>query len=98
MIEKAPQNKIQEAIKQLLAIDEAIQKDPDSMSTFVLKFMGGDPEEQKDGMMDRLESFGDNLFLSLKQVEIINNIHAQVVLGEEPKRTKPIKQNRYVKE
>jgi hypothetical protein len=97
-IEKAPKDKLNIAISQLQEIDEAIQNDPDSASDFVLKFMGGDPETEKDGMMDRLEAFGENIFLSLKQCEMIHKIHAEIVLGEEPQRTKTVKTNRYLKD
>ena len=97
-IERAPADKLKKAVKQLVEIDEAIQDDPSIASEFVLKFMGGDVQEQKDGMMDRLEAFGDSIFLSLKQCEIINNIHAEIVLREEPKRTTTVKTNRYKKD
>ena len=97
-IERAPANKIKIALEQIVEIDEAIQADLINTPDFVLKFMGGDPQKNSDGMMDRFEAFGEDIFLSLKQCETINNIHLQLVLGEKPKPKTPVKPNRYTQE
>ena len=84
MAEKANATAIKKAVKQVGEIDVEIAADIGIANRFQLDFLGGkenpDTGDWQEGVSDRIERFGENVFLSTKQCETIDGIHKELVL------------------
>lgn len=69
-------------IKQIMEIDRVMQTQINEVPKWAARFMGGYTNNQGEfveGLMHRIDKFGNDIFLSDKQCLIINNIHEVVV-------------------
>ncbi len=75
MSEKATPEQTTQFIKEIEALDKAADKDSSKFSDWELAYV--------DEQGDRVEEFGQKVFVSVKQVETTHNIYRKIILGED---------------
>ncbi|MDE3021509.1 MAG: hypothetical protein KGI54_06570 [Pseudomonadota bacterium] len=84
MENKASSEQVKIAVNQLKELEEHAVKNPKDYTDWQLDFL--------ESHLDRIERFGDQTFFSIKQVNVIDQIHKEKVNGE--KIDRPNKANR----